>query len=198
MSGDRMPGYTSFSVSADGRKKTVYTRGSGPGVLVMHELPGMVEQCVQFGDHLASRGFTVFLPLLFGGANVTNSALRTAAYTARVCIQREILLFASNVDSPIAAWLRSLAVDIRRRCPAGRGVGVIGMCLTGGFVLNLMLEDVVLAPIASQPSLPLPAPGVSPEALCVSPQTLAAAKERSREVPLLCYRFAGDKLAPAA
>ena len=190
-----MPGYDVFQFSDRGRQKRVYTKGSGPGILLMHELPGMVEQCVGFGDHLASRGYTVFLPLMFGKPNIRESNLRTAAHVAEICIRREILLLAADFDSPITTWLRALVRDIRRRCPEGRGVGVIGMCLTGGFVVNLMVEDAVLAPVACQPSLPFTKLGAPRDAIGVSPETLRAAVARSKDVPLLCYRFRDDKIS---
>jgi hypothetical protein len=37
-----LPGYESFEFPAHGITHTVYVRGQGPGVLLMHELPGMV------------------------------------------------------------------------------------------------------------------------------------------------------------
>ena len=58
-----------------------------------------------------------------------------------------------------------------------------------------MVEEVVLAPVACQPSLPLTTFGVPPDALGVSPNTLRAAVARSAEVPLLCYRFEGDTIS---
>jgi dienelactone hydrolase len=191
-----MPGYQKFTFNAQGYDKLVFTKGSGPGILLMHELPGMVEQCVRLGDYIASRGYSVFLPLLFGEANVSYSKMRTALYAIQICIRREILAFAAAEDSPITNWLRALARDIRRRCPDGGGVGVIGMCLTGGFTINLMLEDVVLAPVACQPSLPLTTFGAAPDALGVSAKTLQDAVTRSREMPLLCYRFKDDTISP--
>jgi dienelactone hydrolase len=190
-----MPGYEAFQFSEGGNEKTVFTRGSGPGILLMHELPGMVEECVRLGDYLASRGYAVFLPLLFGKPNVRESRLRTAAHIGEICVRREILLLAADSDSPITTWLRALAREVRRRCPEGRGIGAIGMCLTGGFVVNLMLEDAVLAPVACQPSLPFTKLGAPREAVGVSPDTLRAAVARSKEVPLLCYRFSGDKIS---
>jgi len=191
-----MPGYASFEFSAQGRRKPVFYKGSGAGILLMHELPGMVRECVALADYLASKGYTVFLPLLFGGANVRFTQARTALHVAQICVRREILLFGRDEDSPIASWLRALAQEIRRRRPEGRGIGVIGMCLTGGFAINLMIEDVVVAPVACQPSLPLTTFGAPADALGVSPATLRAAVARSASVPLQCYRFAGDTISP--
>jgi dienelactone hydrolase len=191
-----MRDYSEFTFEADGRAKVVYTRGAGPGVLIMHELPGMVEQCVQLADYVAARGFTVFLPLLFGRPNQRFSTARTALLAAQICVRREILLFAAETDSPLTRWLRALAFEIRRRRPDGRGVGVIGMCLSGGFAINLMVEDVVRAAVSSQPGLPLGLGGASRAALGVSPRTLEAAVSRGSETALLCYRFMEDRISP--
>jgi dienelactone hydrolase len=194
-----IPGYSSFQFEHDGQQKTVYTRGPGgglgAGVLIMHELPGMVPECVALADYIASKGFTVFLPLLFGDPNVDFSKVKTLEYLSHLCVSHEISLFAENEDSPLTVWLRALARDIRSRCPAGRGVGVIGLCLTGGFAINLMIEDVVQAPVASEPALPLTTLGAREDALGVSPQTLQAAVSRARNegVPLQCYRYKDDK-----
>jgi dienelactone hydrolase len=190
-------GYSSFAFERDGASKTVFTRGTGPGVLIMHELPGLVTQCVRLADYIAARGFTVFLPLLFGDPNIPFSRARAVMNAAKLCISREIALFAENADSPVTTWLRGLAVEIRRHCPDGRGVGVIGLCLTGGFAINLMVEDVVLAPVASEPALPLTWLGASKGALGVAPETLRAAVERAATgVPLRCLRFKGDGMSP--
>ena len=44
----------------------------------------------------------------------------------------------------------------------GRGVGAIGMCLTGGFALSMALDPVVLAPVLAQPGLPVTRRGINP------------------------------------
>ena len=49
--------------------------------------------------------------------------------------------------------LRALARDLHEQC-GGPGVGAIGMCFTGGFALAMAVEDTLLAPVLSQPSLP--------------------------------------------
>jgi dienelactone hydrolase len=71
------------------------------------------------------RGFTVFMPLLFGEAGAPPA---TARLLAHVCISREFHCFAHNTSSPITTWLRALcAKRIRPSCP-GPGIGAIGMC----------------------------------------------------------------------
>jgi len=187
-----LDGFEVFEFSDSDMTHAVYVRGSGPGVLLMHELPGMVAQCVDLARHIAAQGFTVFMPLLFGEAGAPPA---TARLTAHVCISREFHCFAHNKSSPITRWLRALCVQrIRPRCP-GPGIGAIGMCFTGGFVLSLFVDDLMLAPVLCQPGLPFPSlrPGAG-KALAVSPDDLQEAKASS--VPILGFRFEGDKICP--
>ena len=170
----------------------VYQRGSGPGVLLMHELPGMVPRCVEFATYIASHGFTVFMPLLFGEPGAPPA---TKSLTLHVCISREFHCFAHNESSPITRWLRALCITrIRPSCP-GPGIGAIGMCFTGGFVLSLFVSDMMLAPVISQPGLPFPSlQRGTGAALGVSPEDLAEASAST--VPILGFRFQGDTICP--
>jgi hypothetical protein len=60
-----------------------------------------------------------------------------------------------------------------------------------------MADDSVIAPVASQPSLPFGFTNSSKKALGVSPQDLKAAKDRAKEgVPLLALRFSEDRISP--
>jgi dienelactone hydrolase len=170
----------------------VYVRGTGPGVLLMHELPGMVPECVDLARFVAAQGFRVFMPLLFGEAGAPPA---TARLTAHVCISREFHCFAHHKSSPVTRWLRSLCVTrIRPTCP-GPGIGAIGMCFTGGFVLSLFVDDLMLAPVICQPGLPFPGlmPGAG-AALGVSPEDLKEVAASS--APILGLRFEGDKICP--
>jgi dienelactone hydrolase len=97
-------GFTEFGFADGGIEHAVYRKGVGPGVLVMHELPGLTPQCIDLATRIESAGFTVFLPLLFGEPN--SSA--TVANTLRVCVSREFKCFALNESSPISVWLRPL------------------------------------------------------------------------------------------
>src|SRR5262249_26585308 len=122
----------------------VYVRGHGPGVLLLHELPGMVPQCVQLAATIAGRGFTVFMPLMFGDANAPPAAKTLAP---RVCISHEFNCFAQHESSPITRWLRALCARVIRPRSPGPGIGAIGMCFSGGFVLSLFVNDQLLAPV---------------------------------------------------
>lgn len=187
-----LDGFDAFAYRADAISHTVYVAGQGPGVLLMHELPGMVPECVALARHIVDHGFTVFMPLLFGKADAPPS---TSSNLARVCISREFNCFAHHESSPVTRWLRALCVErIRPRCP-GSGIGAIGMCFTGGFVLSLFIDDLMLAPVICQPGLPFPSlkPGAK-KALGVSPGDLAEAKN-SRS-PILGLRFDGDTKCP--
>jgi dienelactone hydrolase len=106
----------------------------------------------------------------------------------------EFRAFAADESSPVTAWLRSLARLAHGEC-GGPGVGAIGMCFTGNFALTMMLETSMLAPVLSQPSLPLD----DPAALEISPGELAAVRRRLErdDLTVMGYRFAGDSFCRA-
>ena len=184
-------GFSEFAFSDGGIEHGVYRTGSGPGVVLMHELPGMTEACIDLAKEIASE-FTVFLPLMFGKPG-EYAPLR---FLAKLCINREFRLFANRGGSPIANWMRALCRTAHLEC-GGPGVGVIGMCLTGNFAISLMAEPAVLAPVASQPSLPLGVFKLSRSALAITAAEMNAASARSRSgMTLLGLRFSDDMLCP--
>ena len=185
--------YDEFVFSDGGIAHPVYRRGSGPAVVVIHELPGMSAACIGLADEIAGHGFTVYLPLLFGRPGDWN----TLKYLAHVCISREFHLLANCGSSPVVDWLRALCRQARAECP-GKGVGAIGMCFTGNFAISMMADDAVLAPVASQPSLPFPLSAELKHHPGVSAPDLDRALTRSKEqgVELMCLRFSHDPYVP--
>ena len=179
--------------SARGVTHDVYRMGHGPAVLVISEAPGITPLVADFARRVAARNLRVVMPHLFGrdGAPPTvGESLRTLG---GICVSREFTLFAKGKASPVTSWLRDLA-HFEHAQNGGPGVGVIGMCLTGGFALAMMVDPVVVAPVLAQPSLPI---GRKSE-LGVSASDLDAIKGRVAEgVCVLGYRFTGDKKAPA-
>jgi dienelactone hydrolase len=156
----------------------------------MQELPGVSPEMLRLADFLVDAGFQVVLPHLFGPLEKTS----TAGNTVRLfCMRRQFHLFAARQSSPIVDWLRALCRQVKDESGA-KGVGVIGMCLTGNFALSLMGDDSVLAAVAAQPSLPF----LNGDALHMSPDEVEAAKQNiDRTAPMLAFRFEGDRISPA-
>jgi dienelactone hydrolase len=122
-------------------------------VIVVHEIPGITPRVASFANELVAAGFTVVMPSLVGTPGRAISAPYGAASLAKVCISREFVTWALQRTSPIIAWLRALAADLHESV-GGTGVGAVGMCFSGGFALGMMVDDAMVAPVLSQPSLP--------------------------------------------
>jgi dienelactone hydrolase len=185
-------------VTYDGATYPVFRAGRGPAVVVMHEIPNLHPGVIAFGERVVAAGFTVYMPSLFGtpGALVTVGAnLRSILHA---CVSREFATWATGKTSPITVWLRALARDAHEAC-GGRGVGALGMCLTGGFALAMMVDDTVVAPVLSQPSVPFPFLPSERRDLGISAEDLAVVRRRAAEgTCVMGLRFTGDPMAPAA
>ncbi len=197
MSADALAGFERETfTSTRGVRHDVYRTGSGPAVVVIHEVPGITPLVAAFARRVAEQGMTAVLPDLFGDAGRPLSSAYGAASAARACVSREFTVLATNRTSPVVAYLRELSVDQHRRC-GGPGVGALGMCLTGGFALAMSVDPVVLAPVLSQPSLPLPIGAARRRALGLSDDDLAAVKHRVDEgFCVMGLRFSADKVSP--
>ena len=191
-----LPGFVASPFTHEGATHTVYRRGAGPGVVIMPEIPGITPPVAAFAERVAAAGFTAFVASLFGTPGRPATAAYATAEIARACVSREFAVLAANASSPITEWLRALCRQVYAEL-GGKGVGAIGMCLTGNFALALMVEPVVMAPVLSQPSLPF---GISPErraGLHLSPADLAVVKQRvAAGCPVLGLRFTGDPAVP--
>lgn len=195
---DVLDGWAAAPFTAAGVTHDVYTRGSGPGVVLLPEIPGLTPQVMGLANHLVDAGFTVAVPSLFGepGRPLSGGyALRTIA---KACITREFAAFARNAERPIAEYVRALARHLHGQV-GGRGVGVIGMCFSGGFALASAVEPAVLAPVGSQPSVPFPVSGGHKRDLGMSEreQAVIAERVRSEGLCLVGLRFSEDAASPA-
>lgn len=189
-------GYTEDTFIHDGKTHRVFRRGEGPAVIVIAEIPGITPAVVAFADRVADLGCTAVLPHLFGVPGEAPSTRNELQGVLRACVSREFLTFATGRTSPVTRWLRALGRHEHER-GGGPGIGVVGMCLTGGFALAMMADDSVLAPVLSQPSLPFPVSKRHRRDLGVSAADLEAAKARAAAgVPALGLRFTCDMAAP--
>jgi dienelactone hydrolase len=187
-----LEGFTKESFEADGKRRDIYRAGSGPAVIVISEIPGITPLVAEFGRKVAAAGCTAIMPSIFGDPGRPASGAYIFQSIGPACVSREFSAFALKKTSPITVWLRKLAAAEHERC-GGPGVGVVGMCFTGGFALAMMVDDIVLAPVLSQPSLPFPLSKKFKADIGISDADLARVKERTAEgTCLLGLRFSND------
>ncbi|MFL5297127.1 MAG: dienelactone hydrolase family protein [Phenylobacterium sp.] len=198
---EALKAYEKFEFTDGPWTRPVYRRGSGPAVIIIHEVPGLHPLVVRFADRVAAAGMTVFLPSLFGtpGKPVSRGyALRSML--GAICIHREFNVWRAGRSSPIVEWLRALARKAHAEC-GGKGVGAVGMCFTGGYALAMMTEASVVAPVLSQPSMPAAAGSKARAAgLDASPKEIACAKARfaAEDLSMIGLRYKSDVLVPDA
>jgi dienelactone hydrolase len=166
--------------SLSGRTLTfpTYRKGSGPGVIVIHEVPGLTPKVIGFAEEVVAAGFTVVLPHLFGTPETKNNPLTVASTLRQVCVSKEFTKLATRETSPVTGWLRSLSRELHAEL-GGPGVGALGMCFTGGFALAMMVDDSVAAPVLCQPSAPFPVGRTRAADLNLSPADLGVVKDRA-------------------
>ena len=174
----------------DGVTHPTYRKGSGPGVILIHEIPGITPEVIGFAQELVAAGYTVVMPHLFGRPEVGMSVGSTLGALRQLCVSAEFTKLATGVTSPVAGWLRSLARELHAEL-GGPGVGALGMCFTGGFALAMMVDPSVAAPVVAQPSVPFAIGKKRGADLNLSPGDLDAVRRRAAagcEVLGLRYR----------
>jgi dienelactone hydrolase len=193
-----LSGWSAAPFTGGGYTHDVYRKGTGPGVVLIPEIPGIHPGVLGLGNHLVDNGFTVAIPSLFGEPGKPTTPGYIATTIARACVAREFAAFATDKQRPVSLFLRALARDLNASTP-GKGVGVIGECFTGGFALAAAVDDSVLAPVLSQPSVPFPLgrarrrdPGLSESEL-----TIVANRCANDGLCAMGLRFSEDPVVPA-
>ena len=191
---DALEDFSAREITLDDVTKVVHVAGSGPAVIVMAEMPGISPHVARFSRWVRDAGFTVYMPSLFGRDGAVPNLEEGTEIFRRACVSAEFRAFAANESSPVTVWLRALARLAHEEC-GGPGVGAIGMCFTGNFALTMMLEPALLAPVLSQPSLPLN----DPAGMAIAPDEIAAVRQRldRDDLTVLAYRFEGDRFCTA-
>jgi dienelactone hydrolase len=191
-----LAGFSKTTFAYGGIARDVFRAGSGPGVVVIHEIPGITPKVAAFGRRIVDAGFTVAMPSLVGTPGRDMSVPYIARSLTSVCVSREFTTWALNRTSPIIEWLRALARDLHQ-CTGGHGVGAIGMCFSGGFALGMAVDDEMVAPVLSQPSLPFAVGRARARDVGVSPSDLERVRERAAAGQcVLGLRFTHDRAVP--
>ena len=192
-----LSGWSAAPFTGGGLTHDVYHKGTGPGVVLIPEIPGIHPGVLGLGNHLVDNGFTVAIPSLFGEPGKPSTTGYIAATVARACVAKEFAAFATNKQRPVSLFLRALARDLNASTP-GNGVGVIGECFTGGFALAAAVDDSVLAPVLSQPSVPFPLGRTrrSDTGLSESELTTIADRAANDGLCAMGLRFSEDWMSP--
>lgn len=203
-----LSGFERTTFTHAGKTRDVFRTGAGPAVIIMEEMPGISPKVLEFAERVAAIGCTAVVPHLFGvpGRDPSPEArgrLGSVAYMASslvpTCVSREFTVLATGRTSPVVDWLRALAAQEHERC-GGPGVGAIGMCFTGGFALAMSVDERLLAPVLSQPSMPLAIGTKRSSTIDISPGDFAVVKRRCAEdgLEVIGMRFCSDRLVPGA
>lgn len=192
---DDLSDFATFTFDHAGCERKVYRKGKGPAVIVMHEVPGVSVEVIRFARKIADADFTVFMPHLFGQVGKKTTELDRVAMLVKLCISHEFHVLAENRSSPVVDWLRALGRHAMQEI-GGRGVGAVGMCVTGNFALTMTLDPWIVAPVMAHPSFPLPITPKKASAVHATPEVLANARRRIREegMKVLGVRFEDDVL----
>src|SRR5918994_1023235 len=189
-------GFAESTFTHDGVSRQVFRSGPGPAVIVIHEVPGLHPQVIAFGRRVVDAGFTVYMPSLFGTPGKEFGWTYTLRTMPRVCVAREFVTMVTDRTSPIIGWLRRLAAEAHAEC-GGPGVGAVGMCFTGGVALGMVVDETMLAPVLSQPSLPFPIGNKRKASVGISDADFDRVKERAaRGACALGLRFTADPAVP--
>jgi len=194
---DPLEGFEKTTFTHGGKTRDVYKKGTGPAVIVIAEMPGMTPGVLEFANRVVDIGCTAVLPHLFGEPGRKMSAPYVLQSMVSACVSREFAAFATRKTAPIMGWLRPLGASMHKEC-GGPGIGVVGMCFTGGFALGMMADESVLAPVLSQPSLPFPISKAHKRDVGLSDEDLNRLKERceTENLCVLGLRFTKDMAVP--
>lgn len=171
---------------------SVWHAGNGAPVILMHELDGFSPAFMRLAERLAEI-FHVHAPVFYGDVGETVGPIRSV-----ICMRREFEAFRLGRSSPIVDWVRGLVGHVQPGGDEERGVGVIGMCMSGGIVLGTISHPAVSAGVAAQPSLPLAPRGWGSkrrrEDFGMEPSKIAEASASG--TPVLTLRYGNDRVCP--
>ncbi|MSV37823.1 MAG: dienelactone hydrolase, partial [Actinobacteria bacterium] len=189
-----LEGWKKSSFSSASLTRDTYRKGTGPVVIVVHEIPGITPAVERFANDVVNADFTVVMPDLVGTPGQAVSGKYIASSMLKICVAKEFTTLALQKTSPIISWLRALAGSLHREI-GGKGVGAIGMCFSGGFALGMMVDDIMIAPVLSQPSLPFVVGKARGADLNLSLDDEAVIAQRAADgCQVLGLRFTQDKL----
>ena len=121
-----------------------------PGILYLHELFGLLDVYRKDAEELARRGYLVYLPDMYSGKKI-NYCVRSMVHEAG----RN-----NRSDNPLLEEVNHLLDQLKREPNCNGKLGMIGMCLTGGFVIHCAMREDMEAPVIYHHSFGLEGAGL--------------------------------------
>src|SRR5262249_47573943 len=148
-------GFTELTHSYKNVVHKIYRTGTGPAVVLLHEIPGLSCADIALACRIAAHGFSVYAPLFFGKPGEDRSVHNLVGQC--------VLPSDFNCSHPwrtskavrwVQDWIsHGLPCESGAQCGANR-IGVVGMCMTGSMPLALLPFDSVQAAVLCQPVFP--------------------------------------------
>src|SRR3978361_898048 len=91
-----LEGWSRSPFTGGGLTYDCYERGTGPGVVLIPEVPGMTPQVLGLADHLVESGFTVVVPSPFGIPGHAQTVGYTLRTVLRLCVSAEFKAFTAT------------------------------------------------------------------------------------------------------
>lgn len=183
--------FDTFDVPHDGTKpyKVYVTKTGVKPVLVMHEITGLTPETLELALRLEEANFRVYMPVLFGKPGHRLNRFRIAAMALHPASNP----FARDEVSPRIKIAEATLGAITSRS-GNRPIGVVGMCLTGNFGIALLSDPRVGRAVLSQPAVPFGLTSSHKQALGVSDDDIARARQSGK--PMMALRFNSDAKSP--
>ena len=123
----------------------------GPGIIVLHELPGLNKHVLDLASKISDEDFQVFVPCLFGKPG-QDSVLKGGISSLALCIREVMTRFAGGQPSSLSLQLQTLGQHVAKITQGP--IGVVGLCVTGNFALTVVADrDArVKAVVSGEPS----------------------------------------------
>lgn len=128
-------------------------RGPWPGVLLLHELFGLTSQVRADARALAREGYLVMAPNLYSDG--------MARYCMKHFFSRDAL--DNRSDAEAVREVHELLDRLKQHPDCNGRLGMIGMCMTGGFVLQMARRDDLAAPVVFHHSFGVRGTGLADE-----------------------------------
>src|SRR2546423_6040526 len=104
-----LPGFQAATFTHDGVSRQVFRAGTGPAVIVIHEVPGLHPGGIAFGWRVVDAGFTVYMPSLFGTPGKPLGVGYSIRAIPRARVVRGFLPVATDPARPLVNLPRRLA-----------------------------------------------------------------------------------------